>query len=732
MLRRCRSHLLVFLALAAPIAMPARVYAQDHAAPPASSAQAPAGPTPGTAPAAPATGGTAPAEPSPPAGSPDDRPPLISPTPSSTGSPTPSSASSPTPSSASPSSVVPTSPARDDLPPPHATTPPDTGEIAAPGHEVFSEDWWGRVRPVVELHGYFRTRAELFQNLGLGRHGSIFQGNDPQYLSRLPLDQSYQLPSGSQGALVAKCGPAGVQPCFDETTSGANMRLRLDPEISISDNLRIVTEIFALDNVVLGSTPDAYAIQPATQTQQNTGTGSGTASIKPPAYQSVGYNPYAPIGFFSTTQGPPTAGVNSLQNSINVQRVWGEYRTPVGQLLFGRMPAQWGLGILENSGDGLDSDYQTTLDRIMFVTGIKSMDLFVGGAWDFVSTGPTSANAYDLYGGQPYDVCNLCNVNEWAAFVAHKTNPEVQRLDLAHGDLVVNGGVYTKFRSQDLDVQTAGTASGSLPQTPQSLDLTLPNNGLESRQAWAVTPDLWLQTLWRKFRFEAEATMIYGAIGGIQSTGLTAVPSDTVNIRQWAVATQTEFKAVEDKLDLQFGFGWASGDPWAYSTSATGTNQGALNPGNSPPQEFNNSGPISTFRFHPDYRVDLIFFRNILTRVEGAYYFRPSVDYDFLRHSNGEKFGGGAAVIWSRASDFVQSPGHKRDLGVELDLQLYYQSKDGSLNDDPSKLGGFYSMLQYGVFFPLAGLDYLPGETQLTNSSLATAQTVRLILGIAF
>jgi uncharacterized protein (TIGR04551 family) len=717
MLRRCRSHLLVFLALAAPIAMPSKAYAQDRAAPPASSAQAPAAPPPGGVPA-PGTGSAAPSPP--PSVAPDDRPPLITPTPSST----------------SPSSVpVPPSPARDDLSPPAtapATTPPDTGEIAAPGHEVFSEDWWGRVRPVVQLHGYFRTRAELFQNLGLGRHGSVFQGNDPQYLAPLPLDQSYAAVFPAPNTLVNKCGPAGTQVCYDETESGANMRLRLDPEISISDNLRIVSEIFALDNVVLGSTPDAYAMQPVTQ--QTTAPAANT--VRPPAYQSVGYNPYAPIGFLSSTQGPPTAGVNSLQNSINVQRVWGEYRTPVGQLLFGRMPGQWGLGILENSGDGLDSDYQTTLDRIMFVTGIKSMDLFVGGAWDYVSTGPTNATAYNLYGGQPYDVCNLCNVNEWAAFIAHKTNPELQRLDLARGDLVVNGGVYTKFRSQDLDVQTAGTTQGALPQTPQSLDTSLPNNGLESRQAWTVTPDLWLQTMWRKLRVEAEAVMIFGSIGGIQSTGLNAVPSDTVNIRQWAVATQTEFRAVEDKLDLQFGFGWASGDPWAYSTSATGVSQGALQPGQSPPQEFNNAGPISTFRFHPDYRVDLIFFRNILSRVEGAYYFRPSVDYDFLRHANGEKFGGGAAVIWSRASDFVQAPGHRRDLGVELDLQVYYQSKDGSLNDDPSKLGGFYSMLQYGVFFPLAGLDYLPGDTQnvagLTSSSLATAQAIRLILGIAF
>ena len=158
--------------------------------------------------------------------------------------------------------------------------------------------------------------------------------------------------------------------------------------------------------------------------------------------------------------------------------------------------------------------------------------------------------------------------------------------------------------------------------------------------------------------------------------------------------------------------------------------QGALQPNGAGVQDEFNNGPMSTFRFHPDYRIDLIFFRNILTRVEGAYYFRPSVDYDFIRHSDGEKVGGGLAAIYSRASEFVQTPGHQSDLGIEFDGQLYYQSKDGSLNDDPSKIGGFYAMLQYGVFFPFGGLAYL--GSQPFNASLSAAQIARLFLGIVF
>jgi hypothetical protein len=123
-----------------------------------------------------------------------------------------------------------------------------------------------------------------------------------------------------------------------------------------------------------------------------------------------------------------------------------------------------------------------------------------------------------------------------------------------------------------------------------------------------------------------------------------------------------------------------------------------------------------------------------LSRVEGAYYFRPSVEYDFLRSPSGQKFGGAAALIWSRASEALQTPGNHQDLGVELNLSPYYQAKDGALNDNPDKVGGFFAMLQYGVFFPLGGLDYLPLQQtpQVDSWDTASAQTIRLFLGVAY
>jgi uncharacterized protein (TIGR04551 family) len=187
-------------------------------------------------------------------------------------------------------------------------------------------------------------------------------------------------------------------------------------------------------------------------------------------------------------------------------------------------------------------------------------------------------------------------------------------------------------------------------------------------------------------------------------------PTDATNngwkVRQFGLATQSEFRAVEDRLRIQFGFGWASGDPDLGSIAPTG--QG-LQP------QLTADRTYSEFQFHPDYRIDLILFRNILTRVQGAYYFRPSVEYDFTRDKNGQKLGGGAAVIWSRASQFIQAPGHQRDLGVELNGKIYFQSRDGTLNDNYEKMGGFYTSLEYGVLFPLAGLGYLPLQQTAYN-----------------
>lgn len=609
------------------------------------------------------------------------------------------------------------------MPPPSATPPAtpvektkeERGGVGQTRAEVFAEDWWSRTRPVFEVHGFYRVRSEMFHNFSLGRADSRDTALWPR-----PIDDSYQPGLTSQPNLVNLCGKSqpGTAVCTDKTQAGANMRFRLEPEIHISDNLRILSQIDILDNLVLGSTPGGY---------YNENNATGQLSVGSP-------NAYVPRGAYATTQETPVAGKNSLNNSVSVKRVWGEYMTPVGLLRFGRMANHWGLGILANAGDGHDSDWQSTMDRIMFITGIKSLDLYFGGTWDFPNEGAISATRSES-AGQPYDLAQLDDVNQWVLLAVRRRSADLAKLDLAKGRAVINGGVFNVFRKQMLANDTINDPTTNATIGNSNLDGL--SRGLTRRNANLWVPDVWFQLLYRKFRFELEAAAYLGSMENTQnvagSNDYTAPSPNSPNgwkIRQYILAMQTELKAVEDKLRVQFGFGWASGD--------ADLADGSIHPTGlqlQPQQGYNRT--FSMGRFNPDYRVDLILFRNILSRVQGAYYFRPSVDYDFIRNLNGQKFGGGAAVIWSRASEFVQTPGHHRDLGLELDVTLYYQAKDGSLNDNPDKMGGFYTALQYGVLFPLGGLGYQDGEKQRARDNgvaldTSAAQILRLYMGIMF
>ena len=596
---------------------------------------------------------------------------------------------------------------------------PTGEELAQPTSEVYAEDWWKLSRPVFELHGYFRVRSEFLHNFSLGRKDA-FNGVNGRPMWPQPPDNQY-IDTGGNEQEVALCGDdpaAGLEPCDNATQAGANMRFRLNPELHISDNVRVRAQIDLLDNIVLGSTPQGYANVPGVSGE----------------YNVVARGGYSPLGAFSSTLWAPVSGVNSTRDSIVVKRVWGEYSSPIGQLRFGRMPSHWGLGMLVNSGDGHDSDWQSTADRLMFITGVRSWDLYFAAAWDFANEGPTSAS-FSEQQGQPYDLAQTDDLDQWVFVVMRRMSPERARKQLRDGNAVVEGGAYVVYRQQEIanESRDASTAA-SLGQQAQSL-----SGGYVRRGAEAVVPDGWFRFRYDDFRLELESALIWGSVENTspsvgESNYFNARDSDDNgwNVRQWGLAAETSYRALNDQLRLGFKFGYATGDDDVEGLAPIGE---GLQPNLTPNRTF------STFRFHPDYRVDMILFRNILSRVSGAYYFRPEVGYDFIRDPDGQKVGADAAVVWSRASEFVQTPGNARDLGIELNFKVHYQAKDGVLNDDLDKMGGFFTSIEYGVLFPLGGLGYLPKEIEdYANFQSAedepidseTAQTVRWYLGILF
>lgn len=588
---------------------------------------------------------------------------------------------------------------------------------AVDAERIFADDWWAHTRPTVELHGNFRVRADLFSHFSLGRIDPPGSAMWPR-----PADDYYQdiggTPHGPQVCTPSEAGTGGSnsgadanQACSNSTQAGANLRFRLEPSIIISDNLRIRSQIDLFDNLVMGSTAQGYSNFP-------TDGGYGVS-------QRSGYYP---VSGSSWTQDPPVSGINSLSDSIVVKRAWGEYDTPVGQVRFGRMPDHFGLGLLHNAGDDIDGDNQSTVDRIAFVTGLPSLGLQVAGAWDFPYEGATS-QAFIQEGRPAYDLAQYDDVSALNLMLFRKIDRQLERRMLARGELVLTGGLYLTYAFQRIANDYSGP-SATCANGGSALDCQPgEQSGRYARRGMDVwTPDIYGEVKYKKFRFGAELVTHQGTFQRLDDAFPSGSPSATdqeFRVNQWGFAGELTQLLVEDRLKLGFFFGYASGD----------SDVNGLVPGRDGLQEQFGDRTISTFRFHPGYRVDMILNRHILSRVQGSYYVKPQVQYDFIREATGMRLGGRAEAIWTRASQFMQTPGHQHDLGIELNGTVYYQSKDGALNDDPDLLGGFFAMIQYGVLFPMSGLGYLAEERPATQDALPglqTAQNVRLFLGIAY
>lgn len=551
---------------------------------------------------------------------------------------------------------------------------------------------WTSPQTVFEVHGYMRMRGEFQDQFSLGR-GRV--GSAPDYpfelfVPREDLGVYGRAPTGG----CAGAGGSSTATCNQRALAYANMRLRIEPTIHLSDDVRVHMQIDVFDNLVMGSTPEGYWVNPY---------------AAPVATR--GYSGYVPLTSFTQTQVPPSAGYNSWTDSIVVRRAWAEVRNRgLGELRFGRMGNDWGLGILANGGSGIDSDWQSDVDRIMAITRLVGFYFF--GAWDFASEGYVYDNPVDRR--VPFDAVRHDDVDQFTFGIARRSTPEERDAALQRGDFVLNGGLYFVYRTQNLTSEA----------TPNPLDWT--TQPVIFRRGFEVfVPDVWVQFLYENLRLEAEAVMMIGTIDNVQlpheGDGFVG---PTNNILNFGVAFEGEYHLLNNQLGIYFNTGFATGDADVEGLTTSGGPVQLQSPRVPGGVDTN----LTNFSFHPNYRIDLIFWRTIMRQFGGAYYFRPGVSYDFIRSSFGQLLGARADVVWSRASEPVQTWGNQPDIGVEIDAQVYYRSEDG-----PDLLDGFYASFQYGIFFPLGALGYLPGTTPTGSyQGGQNAQTLRLILGVNY
>lgn len=553
----------------------------------------------------------------------------------------------------------------------------EEGGAAPVKADAWAEEEWKWEEPVkpelnfLELDGYFRFRYQLFKHLDLGT--------------------TYLSPTTGRlyGPFISTLAPPVPicntnQDCKDalgnkDTIGGANIRLRLEPVLNVYEDIKIKMQLDLLDNLILGSTPEGL-----------------------PKTVSV------PLIAFSQTQLPPSDGVNALTDSIRVKRVWGEIGTPLGQLRFGRMPSNFGLGLVANEGRGLDGDYGDTADRVMFATKIG--DFYIIPAYDWVVSGPTSATRGSPL-GQPFDRDQRDDVDQYILAILRRDKDEEIKQKLENDEVVLNYGTYQVLRFQALDsAQYYGTGD------PEDQTEDQPQVNRDA-QAWIYS--FWLKLLWRKLSIEAELAGIYGSIGNSVVSGGLSARDRPIDLNQQAAALNAEYKLLRDSLTLSVLVLFASGDSdygWGLSPLSDASPQ----PGSWDGSQ-GGDGKITNFRVDPGFYVDLVFWRQLVGTITDALIIRPGVQYNVT-----EGFGARFDLVYSRAWFAQSTPsasigGGDNNLGLEGDLKVFYDSEDG-----------FHAWLEYGLFVPFAGLDFRPPEEGAATLDAGLAHTLRAMLAVSF
>jgi uncharacterized protein (TIGR04551 family) len=557
-----------------------------------------------------------------------------------------------------------------------------------PASQGWQENWVDEKRKLelVTFDGYLRVRPELFYRFDLG------WGTDAAGYSLWPRSPVSNV---------------------ERTELGVNMRFRLEPTINVSEEVRIRAQIDALDNVVWGSTPDY-------------------------AYSLNGNNGYAydlnQFSLFSTSQVAPTAGINALTNSVAMKRVWGEVGTPIGILRFGRMGSHWGLGMLYNDGNGIDSDYGDTVDRISF-TAEPIPGFYITPMIDISVAG--SISLLQSTGGQAFDTTQSDNVTSYILVLARRDTESERRAKLEANQTVFNYGLHFMYRVQRND--SVGTLSqpfntGATSNTNGTVNSinTVSGTTWVPRGGALYVPDIWAKVEQKNFRVELEAAAILGSIQNRALTGANGanpLQDQSLYLYQFGGVLQGEYRFLNGDLEIGAEVGFASGDSspgYGYftrrDTRGVSYNSGQYIDG---PQYNCSTIPcpdntITNFRFNQDYRVDMILYREILGGITDSIYIKPRARYRIT-----QGFEAFASFIYSRAVFLESVPGYAYgandpSLGIEINAGVRYETEDG-----------FFGQLQYGILFPLGAFaKNAPGAPVAV--SLDNAQALRAVLGIKF
>lgn len=168
--------------------------------------------------------------------------------------------------------------------------------------------------------------------------------SSPAHATELTWEGYYR----ARGLLYNSLSLSDTNAQAEGTSNSFDHRLLLQPTWRISSDTAVHAQLDVLSLTTWGQNADVY-VDPVT------GESIATASAD---------------------------GVGVASNNLNALRAWGEASFHLGnvplRLAMGRMPLQWGAGILWNSGDAIDGEYGDTADRLELSTRFGPVFMVAG------------------------------------------------------------------------------------------------------------------------------------------------------------------------------------------------------------------------------------------------------------------------------------------------------------------------------------------------------------------
>jgi len=479
----------------------------------------------------------------------------------------------------------------------------------------------------------------------------------------------------------------------------ADLRLRWQPTLHLGDALSVHVGLDIVDGLVLGS-----------------------------SWADTGGVPMA--GATSDAAASPSAGDNGFEDAMQVRSLYGRWLAfDTFEVIVGRVPDHFGLGLVRNAGLCDDCDFGTVVDMASVAFTVSGFR--VQGTWEYTATGATSDLVLPVArqsGGQPVDLGLEDDVSTYTLragrFPVTILEHEARRVALdERREWVVDWSLFSAFTDQ---------SSSSLEQVEETslecrADSELGNGQpvqpydcvrLFRRGAFFWRPGLWLRAerhpdMLSSIRVELEAGGLFGDIEHPQRL----LDEDSLESKDFAgFGAAVEIEWQNDLLAMGLDLGLATGDDGRYVGVLDGQN--VVDPDDdayASNDEIRQNRTITSFFFARDYHLDLILFRQILGAVTNAFYLKPWVSRTVLQ-TDETRLTLRLDALYAMAMRPSGTPGGGDQWGVEVDARAMLELRSG-----------LRTSLEAGVLVPLDALHHPD-----TGAAGDPAFMLRAVLGWVF